>query len=162
METSVTNAAALAPIEVHRHGTGEPRMAVLHGGPGAPGSVSILAGALAAFVGVLEPCQRRAGDVPLSVERHVADLAAVLPSPVALVGWSWGAMLALSFATARPQLVPSLVLVGCGTYGESARQAYARAMAGRLGVASHARAAALSEELAWAGEWAARLGASAW
>jgi pimeloyl-ACP methyl ester carboxylesterase len=147
MGTSITNAGAPSPLRVNRHGAGEPRIAVLHGGPGAPGSAVTLARSLAAFGGVLEPWQRRAGAMPLTVERHVADLAAVLPWPCVLVGWSWGAMLALSFATARPELATSLVLVGCGTYDQASRRAYQRAMADRLGSAGQVRMAALAAEL---------------
>ena len=107
-------------------------LVVLHGGPGAPGSAVGLAVALAGFGSVLEPWQRRAGSVPLTVDRHVAGLAEVLSSPTVIVGWSWGAMLGLSFAVVRPELVRSLVLVGCGTYDEESRQAYGKRMAERL------------------------------
>ena len=82
---------------------------------------------------MLEPLQRRSSGSPLTVARHVADLAAVLPSGAALVGWSWGAMLALSFAAAYPGRARSLALVGCGTYDTTSRVAYEHALASRLG-----------------------------
>ncbi|MGD8683378.1 MAG: alpha/beta hydrolase [Chloroflexota bacterium] len=154
--TSVMNTSARPPIEVHHHGPGEPYAAVLHGGPGAPGSAAGLAREAAAFGAVLEPWQRRAGEVPLTVARHVADLAAVLPRPLVLVGWSWGAMLALSCAAARPGLATALVLVGCGTYDEASRQAYEQTMARRLGADGRARMAALRRELAREDRRAAR------
>jgi pimeloyl-ACP methyl ester carboxylesterase len=112
------------PIEVRRHGTAGPLAAVLHGGPGAPGSAGSLARALAEGFRVLEPLQRRRDDRPLTVARHVADLERVLPEPTALVGWSWGAMLALSFAARHPSRATSLVLVGCGTYDLQSRAVY--------------------------------------
>ncbi|HSQ37662.1 MAG TPA: alpha/beta fold hydrolase, partial [Acidimicrobiia bacterium] len=80
---------------------------------------------------VLEPLQRRSGAVPSTVSRHVEDLAAVLPEGAAVVGWSWGAMLGLSFAAAHPGRVRSLALVGCGTYDEASRDDYERAVAVR-------------------------------
>jgi pimeloyl-ACP methyl ester carboxylesterase len=92
-----------------------------------------LAEALSDGFQILEPFQRDPGDGPLTVERHVEDLATVMPAPAAIVGWSSGAMLALSFVVARPDLVRSLTLVGCGTYDQATRSAYRRAMNERLG-----------------------------
>jgi pimeloyl-ACP methyl ester carboxylesterase len=136
------------PIAVRCYGTGGPVAALLHGGPGAPGEMAPAARALASEFRVLEPLQRRSGGVPLTVARHVADLAAVLPEGAALVGWSWGAMLALSFAAAHPGRVRSLALVGCGTYDTASRAAYAGAMAIRLGEEGRRRAEELRRELA--------------
>jgi len=82
---------------------------------------------------VLEPLQRRAGESSLTVARHIEDLRAVAPSPSLLVGWSWGAMLGLSYAAAHPERVRALVLVGCGTYDPAARATYHAEMARRLG-----------------------------
>jgi pimeloyl-ACP methyl ester carboxylesterase len=122
-------------------------VAVLHGGPGAPGSVASLARALSTDFRVLEPLQRRSGGAPLSVDLHVADLAAVLPEPVALVGWSWGAMLGLSFAARHPSRVSALALVGCGTYDPDSRARYREAMARRMGERGRARVEALRREI---------------
>lgn len=108
-------------------------MAVLHGGPGAPGSAGSLARDLAEGFRVLEPLQRRSGGIPLTVARHVADLDAVLPDGTALVGHSWGAMLALSFAAAHPGRARSLALVGSGTYDAATRDVFRQAVEKRLG-----------------------------
>jgi pimeloyl-ACP methyl ester carboxylesterase len=124
----------VAPIEVRVHGGPGPTVVVLHGGPGAPGSVTDLATDLSDEFRVLEPWQRRSGEVALTVDRHVADLAAVLPEPAVVIGSSWGAMLGLSFAVAHPDLVHAVVLVGCGTYDEASRAAYHTAQAA-LGLA---------------------------
>jgi pimeloyl-ACP methyl ester carboxylesterase len=147
---------AVDPIRVRRHGIEGPLVAVLHGGPGAAGSVASLARDLASLCRVLEPLQRRSGPVPLTVSRHVADLAAILPEPAILVGWSWGAMLGLSFAVAHPDRVRSLILVGCGTYDVAARAAYHDAMAERLGPAGRARQAELQRRLEQAADVATR------
>lgn len=106
-------------------GSGPP-VIVLHGGPGAPGGAVALARALAHPLCVLEPWQRWSSDVPLTVARHVADLEAVSSRYApglkpALVGESWGAMLALVYASRHPHRVSSLVLVGCGTFDLTAR-----------------------------------------
>lgn len=120
-------------IEAHRHGDRGRLVAVLHGGPGAPGSVCSLARSLASRYTVLEPLQRRSGSRPLTVSRHVDDHAALLPARVAIVGWSWGAMLGLSYAAAYPERVTRLGLVGCGSYDEASRVCYRQRLAGRLG-----------------------------
>jgi pimeloyl-ACP methyl ester carboxylesterase len=135
------------PIEVCRHGTGGPVAAVLHGGPGAAGSAASLARDLAADFMVLEPRQRHSGGPRLTVARHVEDLAAVLPPGAALVGWSWGAMLALSFAGRHPGKVRSVALVGCGTYDAPTRDVYERVLAARLGEEGRRRVAELRRRL---------------
>lgn len=99
---------------------------VLHGGPGARGSAGLLARELADPLHVLEPWQRLSSDTSLTVAQHVEDLASVILREIpgespALVGESWGAMLALAFASAYPDRVSALALVGCGTFDRTAR-----------------------------------------
>lgn len=122
------------PIEVRTYGKSGHDVVVLHGGPGAPGSVASLAATLAPDHKVYEPWQRRGGaNHPLTVESHTADLAVVAPERAVYVGCSWGAMLGLSFASAHPERVASLVLVGCGSYDEASREEHARRLRSRLG-----------------------------
>jgi len=102
-------------------------MIVLHGGPGAPGHVAPVARELGKAFRALEPWQRGSGEEPLTVARHVDDLHEVIASRCngerpALVGSSWGAMLALAFAAEHPSLAGPLVLVGCGTFDVTARK----------------------------------------
>jgi pimeloyl-ACP methyl ester carboxylesterase len=137
-----------APIDVRHYGTAGCAVAVLHGGPGAPGGVATLAARLGDEFQVSEPLQRRADGRPLTVERHVEDLTAVVTEPVALIGWSWGAMLGLSFAARHPEAVRSLVLVGCGTYDEATRAEYQRRFNDRLGKDGRRRMDELRDELA--------------
>jgi pimeloyl-ACP methyl ester carboxylesterase len=75
---------------------------------------------------VLEPWQRRSSSVPLTVDRHVEDLARVISREIpgekpALVGASWGAMLALVFTSRYSDPVSAIVLIGCGTFDRQAR-----------------------------------------
>jgi len=118
---------AARSLSVRRYGpNGGAPVVVLHGGPGAPGGARLLAEALADPFRVLEPWQRWSSYVPLTVAQHVADLAFVIEAEIpasrpALVGESWGAMLALAFAAAHPDRVAALALVGCGTFDRSAR-----------------------------------------
>jgi len=138
---------ALDPIEVRRYGTGERTVVVLHGGPGAPGSASGLGRALAPHFQVLEPLQRRSGLVPLTVSQHVEDLAAIAPRPAALIGWSWGAMLGLSFAARFPERVSDLVLVGCGTYDSGTRTIFKQSLDRRLDDEGRRKIRALQDRL---------------
>jgi pimeloyl-ACP methyl ester carboxylesterase len=110
---------------------------VLHGGPGAPGSAAPIAQGLADRFRVLEPWQRGAGESPLTVARHIADLSRVLENHCpgerpALVGESWGAMLALAFAAEFPQRVAALALVGCGTFDDASRARMHEILAERI------------------------------
>jgi pimeloyl-ACP methyl ester carboxylesterase len=117
------------PITVREYGTAGPLVAVLHGGPGAPGYMAPVARRLADQFRVVEPLQRGSGHGPLTVARHVEDLHDVLTSRsanerTALVGHSWGAMLALAYAAAHAKHVASVALIGCGTFDVQARDGF--------------------------------------
>jgi pimeloyl-ACP methyl ester carboxylesterase len=125
---------------------------LVHGGPGAPGTLASLARGLAARYRVLEPYQRRSGPEPLTVAHHVADLhdliAARCPDePPVVVGSSWGAMLALAHAAAHPGDVRGLVLVGCGTFDPEARERFRRTVAERMTPVLTARYERLANEI---------------
>ena len=114
-------------MESRRYGTSGPLVIVLHGGPGAPGHMAPVARGLEDAFRVIEPFQRGSGEEPLTVARHVEDLADLVREESegerpALVGSSWGAMLALAFAAEHPDLAGPLVLVGCGTFDPVARE----------------------------------------
>ena len=88
-------------------------VAVVHGGPGAPGEMAPVARRLASGRGVLEPLQTAS-----SLEGQVQELKAVIEKyatpPLAVVGYSWGAWLGLITASRFPALVKKLILVGSG------------------------------------------------
>ena len=113
-------------MQVRTYGTSGSFVVVLHGGPGAPGYMAPVAQALADTFRVLEPIQRGSGGEPLTVARHVDDLHKLVEERCeserpALVGHSWGAMLALAYAAAHPGRVISVALIGCGTFDRAAR-----------------------------------------
>ena len=113
-------------MRVREYGTSGPLVIVLHGGPAALGEAAPIARGLSDSFRSLEPWQRGSGDEPLSVARHVADLHELVEersagvSP-ALVGESWGAMLALACAAEHPDSAGAIVLVGCGSFDSQAR-----------------------------------------
>ncbi len=99
-----------------------PDVVVLHGGPGAhhdyllPQFDGLATGRRLRYYdqrgGGRSPVDRNA---PLDWTAHVADLKALLESwqfePATILGYSWGGLLALLFATEHPQLVDRLALV---------------------------------------------------
>ncbi len=88
------------------------RVAVLHGGPGAPGEMAPVARELARGRGVLEPLQTAD-----TLNGEVEELRGVLETrgdpPVTLIGWSWGAWLGYILTARYPALVGKLILIGC-------------------------------------------------
>jgi pimeloyl-ACP methyl ester carboxylesterase len=109
----------------------------LHGGPAAAGHMAPVARQLANSFRVFEPFQRGSGRERLTVATHVADLRDVIDLHAqgcrpALIGASWGAMLALAYAAAHPSSTGPLILVGCGTFDSIARAALQNTVAARM------------------------------
>jgi pimeloyl-ACP methyl ester carboxylesterase len=91
------------------------RVAVVHGGPGALGSVAPVARELARDYGMLEPLQ-----TATTIDEQVDELAGLLrehgDGPATLIGHSWGAWLAYLVAARHPSLVRKLILVSSGPF----------------------------------------------
>jgi pimeloyl-ACP methyl ester carboxylesterase len=136
---------------VRTYGKSGPWVIALHGGPAAIGEAAALARGLAGGFRVIEPWQRGSSDRPLSVARHVADLHEIVQSRCggerpALVGESWGAMLALAYAAAHQDSAGPLVLAGCGTFDEGSRAQLRAILDHRTTDALVQRLARLAEE----------------
>jgi pimeloyl-ACP methyl ester carboxylesterase len=103
---------------VRKWGHGPYSLAVIHGGPGAPGEVAPVARELSAFRGVLEPFQ-----TGITLDAQVQELKAVLDQeaqvPATLIGFSWGAFLSWMTAARYPLLVKKLILVSSPPFEES-------------------------------------------
>lgn len=106
-------------------------VAVIHGGPGAPGYMAPVARELSSRWGVLEPLQ-----TAISLEGQVQELQAILEKhadlPVTLVGSSWGAMLSFIFAARYPAFVKKLILIGSAVYEEKYASNIQETRIGRL------------------------------
>ncbi|MBD3257368.1 alpha/beta fold hydrolase [candidate division GN15 bacterium] len=100
---------------VRQYGRPPFTVAVLHGGPGAPGYVAPVARELSRDFGVVEPLQTR-DSLDGQIVELSEHLAAHASGPCALIGSSWGALLALFAAARYPERVSRLVLVGCGVF----------------------------------------------
>jgi pimeloyl-ACP methyl ester carboxylesterase len=121
-------------------------VAVLHGGPGAPGTMAPVARELATEWGVLEPLQTAD-----SLDGQVEELRAVLDEhadlPVTLIGSSWGAMLGYIVAARYPVHVRKLILVGSGVYEARYAAGIEQTRLDRLSEAERAHALELMELL---------------
>lgn len=142
-------------MTVIRHGSEPFATVVLHGGPGAPGSAAPLARQLARTRGVLEPIQS-ADSVDGQLEELHGQLAAFARRPVALIGWSWGAWLALLYAARRPSDVQRVVLVASAVFDGRASAAIRVTQLARLDAAVRAELADVHISLACAKDPAAR------
>jgi pimeloyl-ACP methyl ester carboxylesterase len=91
------------------------KVAVIHGGPGAPGSIAPVARGLSVDIGILEPFQTEA-----TLEGQIIELHDVLSKhaelPVVLIGHSWGAWLVFIVASRYPAIVKKVIMVGSGPF----------------------------------------------
>lgn len=92
-------------------------IAVVHGGPGAPGEMAPVARELAQNRGVLEPLQTEG-----TMHGQIDELKTVLEEnaefPVILIGHSWGAMLSYMLTAQEQSLVRKLILVDSGVFDD--------------------------------------------
>ena len=102
---------------LRKYGVSPFSVAVIHGGPGAPGGMAPIARELSLVWGILEPLQTSA-----SLEGQLQELKTVLKKhgelPITLIGHSWGAWLSFIFAARYSFYVKKLILIGSGAYEE--------------------------------------------
>lgn len=131
---------------LRKYGNKPFNVAVIHGGPGAPGEVAPVARELSSIRGVLEPIQ-----TATTLEGQVQELKAVLEKngdlPVTLIGFSWGAMLSFILAARYPPLVKKLILIGSGVYEEKYADNITKTRLNRLNEEDREEALLLMETL---------------
>ncbi len=102
--------------DVRQYNDAPSRVVVLHGGPGGAGEVEPFARELGRRGhAVLEPFQTRQ-TVGGQVDELSAQIGRYCTTPVAVIGWSWGAWLGCLLAAQHEKLVRTLILVGCGPF----------------------------------------------
>ncbi len=92
-------------------------LVLVHGGPGAAGSLAPLAKELSAGQGVIEALQT-AHTIKELLEELYSIVQRLAIHPVTMIGHSWGAWLSLLFAGHNPGLVRKLILVGSAPFEE--------------------------------------------
>ena len=102
-------------MSIRKYGNAPFTVAVLHGGPGAPGYMAPVAEELSNTKGILEPLQSL-DSLDGQIEELKNQLTDHADPPVVLIGSSWGAVLALFLATRYPALAKKLVLVGSAVF----------------------------------------------
>lgn len=121
-------------------------LALLHGGPGAPGYMAPVARELSKDRGVLEPLQ-----TATTLEGQILELKDILEKnanqPVTLVGHSWGAMLGYMFAAIHPTLVKKLIMVSSGVFEDIYTLEIMATRLGRLSEAEKTEVRELSKAL---------------
>jgi len=130
-------ATTASPLYWARHGkAGAEQLLVLHGGPGADHCYLLPQMLrLGENYDLLFYDQRGGGRsksdarIPVTWETHVEDLAAVIQEfrldPLSIVGYSWGAMLALLYAAGADTLKPArLALISPAPLTRAHRQAF--------------------------------------
>ena len=131
---------------VRKWGIGPYPVAVVHGGPGAPGEMVAVARELSAVKGVLEPFQTET-----TLEGQVRELRSVLERdgrvPVTLVGFSWGAFLSWIVTARYPALVGKLILVGSPPFEDQDAALITKTRLDRLTPENRREAHALLEQL---------------
>lgn len=104
-------------MNLRKYGNKPYTIAVIHGGPGAAGSMKQVAVKLSEAYGVLEPLQTE-----LSVEGQIEELKKVIEEhgdgPITLIGHSWGAMLIYMLASKYNHLVKKIIMVSSGAVEE--------------------------------------------
>ncbi len=124
-----------------RAGSG-PAVVVLHGGPGAHHDYLLPGFDLLASRRTLIYYDQRGGgrspvprDTPVGWREQVADLDALRESwgldALAIAGYSWGALLAMLYATTHPSRVTDLALVSPAPSNRAARQVFEGRLAAR-------------------------------
>lgn len=108
------------------------RAVAVHGGPGAPGTVSSLCRGLSSLLGTIEPFQR-AMTVDGQVEELDAQIIEHADPPVYLFGHSWGAWLVYLLAFRHPDIVLKAFLIGSGPFDVSYVPQLKERRKGRLG-----------------------------
>jgi proline iminopeptidase len=120
-----------------------PDVVVLHGGPGAQHDYLLPQFDALARGRRLRYYDQRGGgrspvprDVPVGWREHVHDLDALIDlwdlEPVTLLGYSWGALLALLYAASNPERVGRLALVSPAAVTAEHRAEFQRRFAARM------------------------------
>ena len=99
---------------VELHGKAPYKTVLIHGGPGATGSLKNCAEELSRLTerGIVEALQSRYSIAEL-IEELYLQITEYCQGKPTLIGHSWGAWLAVLFAAKYPEICENIILVGC-------------------------------------------------
>ncbi len=122
------------------------RVAVIHGGPGAPGEMAPVARELSSLCGILEPLQTKT-----TIQGQLEELHGIVREngslPLTLIGHSWGAMLSYLFTAQYPSTVKKLILISSGVFEEQYAASIMQTRLSRLSEGAQNRLDALTRAL---------------
>lgn len=101
--------------DIRIYGNKPYEIAVIHGGPGAPGSLKKLAEELSKTYSILEPFQT-ADSIEGQIKELKHQIEQFTELPIVLIGHSWGAWLSYIFASRYPKSVKKIILIGSGSF----------------------------------------------
>lgn len=102
----------------NKYGIGPFSIVLVHGGPGAAGTLRSLAMDLSLNFNVIEAFQTKKTIKGLLSELHKI-INENCKIPVILIGHSWGAWLSFIYASKFPGIVRKLILIGAGAFDET-------------------------------------------
>jgi pimeloyl-ACP methyl ester carboxylesterase len=118
-------------LNLRKYGEPPYRVAVVHGGPGAAGSMAPVAKELSSVSGILEPLLKFK-----TINGQLEELYNVINDfaeiPVILAGHSWGAWLICIFAAHYPEIVSKIILIGSGPFKEEYARSITKVRLNRL------------------------------
>ncbi|MBD3234763.1 MAG: alpha/beta hydrolase, partial [candidate division Zixibacteria bacterium] len=106
---------------VRIYGQSPYQVAVLHGGPGAPGYMAPVARELSKAMGVIEPLQSK-GSLQGQIQQLAEQLSMYADKPIVLIGSSWGAVLALFTAARKSPDFSKLILIGSAVFDKQSSE----------------------------------------
>jgi len=105
-------------MNVNVYGSTPFTIALIHGGPGAPGQMSSVARVLSDSFGVIEPIQT-ADTIDGQIQELKEIVEYYFQGPGIIIGYSWGAWLSYLFTGKHPRYVKKLILISSGPFQES-------------------------------------------
>jgi len=134
---------------VRKYGNPPYKVAVIHGGPGAPGYMAPVARELSKMAGVIEPIQTR-DSLMEQIEELEKQLADYSNPPVTIIGSSWGAVLALFLGARKNITLEKLILIGSAVFDAESSSRIEKIRMARLDVENRQRFEEIQYRLAQA------------
>jgi pimeloyl-ACP methyl ester carboxylesterase len=131
---------------LREYGVAPYTVAIVHGGPGAPGQVAPVARELSTTCSILEPMQTKS-TLKGQIEELVAVLQANVSLPITLIGHSWGAILSFIVTAHNLGFIKKLILIGSGVYEEKYAESIMQTRLSRLSIREREKCSSMLADL---------------